>query len=89
MSETNLAHANEKFPELPNKRFQSPEEFRRSPEAQAEVERIGKANTYFLLDWDTKLFDWFDDQGDGKLCSYVTSTTGYGFLKACQLYRTQ
>lgn len=64
-------------------------ELRRSPEIQAEVERICKANTYFPLDRDTELFDWFDDQHDAKLCGYVTSAKGSGLLKACQLYRTQ
>ena len=69
--------------------MQLAEELRRSPEFQAEVERIGKANTYLPLDRDTELFDWLDDQRDAKLCGYVTSATGSGLLKACQLYRTQ
>lgn len=89
MSETNLAHANLEVQQQSNVDFQPAEELRRSPEIQAEVERIGKANTYFALDRDTELFDWLDDQRDAKLCGYVTSATGSGLLKACQLYRTQ
>ncbi|WP_414577246.1 AAA family ATPase [Anabaena sp. CCY 9402-a] len=89
MSETNLAQANPEFQQQSNAGFQTAEEQRRSPQAQAEVERIGKANTYLPLDRDTKLFDWLDDQRDAKLCGYVTSATGSGLLKACQLYRTQ
>ncbi|BAY18204.1 hypothetical protein NIES21_40480 [Anabaenopsis circularis NIES-21] len=89
MSETNLAHANLEVQQQSNVDFQPAEELRRSPQVQAEVERIGKANTYFALDRDTELFDWLDDQRDAKLCGYVTSATGSGLLKACQLYRTQ
>lgn len=89
MPETNLAHANLEFQQQVAGSCQPAEEQRRSPEAQAEVERIGKANTYCPLDRDTELFDWLDDQRDAKLCGYVTSATGSGLLKACQLYRTQ
>ncbi len=89
MSETNLAHADLEFKQQSNPSLQPAEELRRSPEFQAEVERIGKANTYLPLDRDTELFDWLDDQRDAKLCGYVTSATGSGLLKACQLYRTQ
>ncbi|MEH2233415.1 MAG: ATP-binding protein [Nostoc sp.] len=89
MSETNLASANLDFQKSFDASLQPAEELRRSPEAQAEVERIGKANTYLPLDRDTELFDWLDDQRDAKLCGYVTSATGSGLLKACQLYRTQ
>ncbi len=89
MSETNLAHANLEFQKQSDASLQPAEELRRSPEVQAEVERIGKANTYIPLDRDTELFDWLDDQRDAKLCGYVTSATGSGLLKACQLYRTQ
>ncbi|MBW4448895.1 MAG: ATP-binding protein [Spirirestis rafaelensis WJT71-NPBG6] len=89
MSQTNLAHANLEFQKPFDGSLQPAEESRRSPEVQAEVERIGKANTYFPLERDTELFDWFDDQRDAKLCGYVTSATGSGLLKACQLYRTQ
>ncbi|MBD2301189.1 ATP-binding protein [Nostoc sp. FACHB-190] len=89
MSETNLAHANLEVQQQVGADFQPTEEQRRSPQIQAEVERIGKANTYFALDRDTELFDWLDDQRDAKLCGYVTSATGSGLLKACQLYRTQ
>jgi hypothetical protein len=89
MSETNLAHADLEFKQQSNTSLQLAEELRRSPESQAEVERIGKANTYLPLDRDTELFDWLDDQRDAKLCGYVTSATGSGLLKACQLYRTQ
>ena len=89
MSETNLAHADLEFKQQSNTSLQLAEELRRSPEFQAEVERIGKANTYLPLDRDTELFDWLDDQRDAKLCGYVTSATGSGLLKACQLYRTQ
>lgn len=89
MSQTNLAHTNQEFQQQINPSSQPAEELRRSPEAQAEVERIGKANTYFPLDRDTELFDWLDDQRDVKLCGYVTSATGSGLLKACQLYRTK
>ncbi|MGV0107455.1 Bacteriophage DNA transposition protein, AAA+ family ATPase [Nostoc sp. DSM 114160] len=35
------------------------------------------------------MFDWLDDQRDAKLCGYITSATGSGLFKACQLYRTQ
>ena len=89
MSETNLAHADLEFKQQSNTSLQPAEELRRSPESQVEVERIGKANTYLPLDRDTELFDWLDDQRDAKLCGYVTSATGSGLLKACQLYRTQ
>lgn len=89
MSETNLASADLEFQKSFDANLQPAEELRRSPEAQAEVERIGKANTYLPLDRDTELFDWLDDQRDAKLCGYVTSATGSGLLKACQLYRTQ
>lgn len=63
------------------------EEPRRSPEVQAEVERIGNANTYLVLDRDIELFDWLDDQRDTKLCGYVIGTHGAGVPKACQFYR--
>ncbi len=98
MSETNLAHTNHEWKEPFDRGvnhesnfggLQSPSKLRRTPEIQVEVERIGKANTYFPLDRDTELFDWLDDQRDAKLCGYVTSATGSGLLKACQLYRTQ
>lgn len=89
MSETNLAHANLESQQQVATSSQPAEEQRRSPEVQAEVERIGKANTYLPLDRDTELFDWFDDQRDAKLCGYITSATGSGLLKACQLYKTQ
>ncbi|MCF4969357.1 ATP-binding protein [Nostoc sp. CMAA1605] len=89
MPETNLARANLEFQPQVAGSFQPAEEQRRSPQAQAEVERIGKANTYYPLDRDTELFDWLDDQRDAKLCGYVTSATGSGLLKACQLYRTK
>ncbi|MEH2302777.1 MAG: hypothetical protein V7K88_28330 [Nostoc sp.] len=52
MSEKNLAHANLEFQQQSNAGFQSAEEQRRSREIQAEVERIGKADTYFPLDRD-------------------------------------
>ena len=61
----------------------------RSPEAQAEVERIGKTDTYCTLDRDSALFDWLDDQRDAKLCGYAIGAQGSGLLKACQLYRMQ
>ena len=89
MSKTNLAHTNLESQQQVAASSQPAEEQRRSPEAQAEVERIGKANTYLPLDRDTELFDWLDDQRDAKLCGYITSATGSGLLKACQLYRTQ
>jgi DNA transposition AAA+ family ATPase len=89
MSETNLAHVQPKLQKQFDASLQSAEELRRSPEIQAEVERIGKADTYLPLDRDTELFDWLDDQRDAKLCGYVTSATGSGLLKACQLYRMQ
>ncbi|MBL1200949.1 MAG: ATP-binding protein [Nostoc sp. GBBB01] len=89
MSETNLAHANLESQQQVAASSQPAEEQRRSAEVQAEVERIGKANTYLPLDRDTELFDWLDDQRDAKLCGYITSATGSGLLKACQLYRTQ
>lgn len=89
MSEINLANANVEFPQPFDAKKQAAEESRRAPKIQAEVERIGKADTYFPLDRDTELFDWLDDQRDVKLCGYVTSATGSGLLKACQLYRTQ
>ncbi|MBH8577225.1 ATP-binding protein [Nostocaceae cyanobacterium CENA369] len=89
MSETNLVNANLEFQKSFDASLQPAEEVRRSPEVQAEVERIGKADTYFSLDRDTELFDWLDDQRDAKLCGYITSATGSGLLKACQLYRTQ
>ncbi|MBN3876623.1 MULTISPECIES: ATP-binding protein [unclassified Nostoc] len=89
MSETNLAHVEPKLQKQFDASLQSAEELRRSPEIQAEVERIGKADTYLPLDRDTELFDWLDDQRDAKLCGYVTSATGSGLLKACQLYRMQ
>lgn len=63
------------------------EEPRRSPEAQAEVERIGGADTYLILDRDIALFDWLDDQRDAKLCGYVIGSQGAGLPKACQFYR--
>jgi hypothetical protein len=59
MSETNLAHADLEFKQQSNTSLQLAEELRRSPEFQAEVERIGKANTYLPLDRDMELFDWF------------------------------
>ncbi|ODH02148.1 hypothetical protein A4S05_25315 [Nostoc sp. KVJ20] len=89
MSETNLAHVQPKLQKQFDASLQSAEELRRLPEIQAEVERIGKADTYLPLDRDTELFDWLDDQRDAKLCGYVTSATGSGLLKACQLYRMQ
>ena len=89
MSETNLAHVEPKLQNQFDASLQSAEELRRSPKIQAEVERIGKADTYLPLDRDTELFDWLDDQRDAKLCGYVTSATGSGLLKACQLYRMQ
>jgi hypothetical protein len=89
MSETNLAHANLEVQQQVAASLQSAEEQRRALEAQVEVERIGKTNTYLPLERDTELFDWLDDQRDAKLCGYVTSATGSGLLKACQLYRTQ
>lgn len=89
MSETNLAHVEPKLQKQFDASLQSAEELRRSPKIQAEVERIGKADTYLPLDRDTELFDWLDDQRDAKLCGYVTSATGSGLLKACQLYRMQ
>jgi len=89
MSETNLAHVEPKIQKQFDASLQSAEELRRSPQIQAEVERIGKADTYLPLDRDTELFDWLDDQRDAKLCGYVTSATGSGLLKACQLYRMQ
>lgn len=89
MSETNLAHVEAKLQKQFNASLQPAEELRRSSEIQAEVERIGKADTYLPLDRDTELFDWLDDQRDAKLCGYVTSATGSGLLKACQLYRMQ
>ncbi|MDZ8094293.1 MULTISPECIES: ATP-binding protein [unclassified Nostoc] len=89
MSETNLAHVEPKLQKQFDASLQSADELRRSPEIQAEVERIGKADTYLPLDRDTELFDWLDDQRDAKLCGYVTSATGSGLLKACQLYRMQ
>jgi hypothetical protein len=89
MSETNLAHVEPKLQKQFDASLQSAEELRRSPKIQAEVERIGKADTYLPLDRDTELFDWLDDQRDAKLCGYVTSATGSGLLKSCQLYRMQ
>ncbi|MBG1268352.1 ATP-binding protein [Nostoc sp. WHI] len=89
MSETNLAHVEPKLQKQFDASLQSAEELRRSPQIQAEVERIGKADTYLPLDRDTELFDWLNDQRDAKLCGYVTSATGSGLLKACQLYRMQ
>ncbi|MEH2011573.1 hypothetical protein [Nostoc sp.] len=89
MSETNLAHVEPKLQKQFDASLQSAEELRRLPDTQAEVERIGKADTYLPLDRDTELFDWLDDQRDAKLCGYVTSATGSGLLKACQLYRMQ
>ncbi|MGV0107456.1 hypothetical protein NSTCB13_06340 [Nostoc sp. DSM 114160] len=50
MSETNLAHANLESQQQVAVSSQPAEEQRRSPEVQAEVERIGKANTYLPLD---------------------------------------
>lgn len=89
MSETNLAHANLEFKQQSHTSLQPAEELRWSPEVQAEIERIGKANTYFPLDRDTELFNWLDDQRDTKLCVSVTCATGSGLLKSCQVYRTQ
>ncbi|BAZ48695.1 hypothetical protein NIES4103_13040 [Nostoc sp. NIES-4103] len=89
MSQTNLANANLEFQQQSSTSFQPTEEQRRTAQAQAEVERIGKANTYCPLDRDAELFDWLDEQRDAKLCGYVISATGSGLLKACQLYRTQ
>ena len=65
------------------------EELRRTPEAQAEVERLGKADTYVILDRDIALFDWLDDQRDTKLCGYVIGSQGSGLSKACQFYRAK
>ncbi|WP_375509891.1 AAA family ATPase [uncultured Nostoc sp.] len=61
----------------------------RKDKGQYLIPKIGKANTYLPLNRDTELFDWLDDQRDAKLCGYITSATGSGLLKACQLYRTQ
>lgn len=61
MSQTNLANANLVFQQQLDPK-QPAEEPRRSPEVQAEVERIDKADTYFPLDRDPELFDWLNDQ---------------------------
>lgn len=59
----------------------------RSPGQQAEVERIGKADTYCGLDRDEELFSWLNDHRDLKLCGYVVASGGSGLSKACQAYR--
>lgn len=87
MAETKSVRANSKPKKPVNREVQPSEELRRSPEIQAEVERIGKADTYLVLDRDVELFDWLDDQRDAKLCSYVVAAQGSGLPKACQFYR--
>lgn len=62
---------------------------RRSPEQQAEFERLGSADTYLVLDIDEELFRWLDDQRDRKTCGYVTAPEGSGLHKVCRYYQAE
>jgi DNA transposition AAA+ family ATPase len=59
----------------------------RSPEIQAEVERIGQADTYLALDRDEAFFKWLNDLRDARLCGYVVAAHGSGLARSCQFYR--
>lgn len=80
-------------PEVPLQPYQQPSpsfpNSRRSLEAQAEVERIGKVETYLLLERDDELGDWLDDLRDLKICGCAIASHDSGLPKACQLYRMQ
>ncbi|MBD2035512.1 ATP-binding protein [Leptolyngbya sp. FACHB-321] len=88
MGQTNLAyddlsHSQQVFSPQPA------EELRRSPEQQAEFERLGSADTYLVLDSDEELFKWLDDQRDRKICGYVTASEGAGLHKVCKYYQVE
>ncbi len=59
----------------------------RSAAQQAEIERIGQADTYCTLSRDEELFTWLNDQRDLRLCGYIVATRGAGLPKACEYYR--
>jgi hypothetical protein len=88
MSQTNLAYDDLSH----SQQVSSPqpaEEPRRSPEQQAEFERLGNADTYLVLDSDEELFKWLDDQRDRKTCGYVTAPEGSGLHKVCKYYQAE
>lgn len=89
MAKTNAAQQQSAPPPPPSHQpgNQPQEQQGRTPQQQAEIERIGKADTYCLLDRDEELFSWFNDQRDLKICGYVVATPGTGLDKACQFYR--
>jgi hypothetical protein len=87
MAQPQLAEPEPHQPRSSNQNELLLEEPRRSSAAQVEVERIGQADTYHILDRDIELFDWLDDQRDAKLCGYAIGLQGSGLPKSCQFYR--
>ncbi len=88
MAQTNLAYDDlSHSQQAPSP--QPAEESRRSPEQQAEFERLGSANPYLVLDSDEELFRWLDNQRDRRACGYVTAPEGSGLHRACQYYQRQ
>jgi DNA transposition AAA+ family ATPase len=59
----------------------------RTSAQQAEIERIGKTDTYCKLDRDDDLFTWLNDQRDLRLRGYIISPEWNGLPKACEYYR--
>ena len=89
MAKANLAENSPTPPKSSKVHHRQPSEAvnGRTPAQQAEIERIGKTDTYCPLDRDQDLFTWLNDQRDLKLCGYVVGTRGSGLLKACEFYR--
>lgn len=60
---------------------------RRSPEVQAEVERIGVSDPYIETQRETDLHRYLDEHLEAKVCARVLAAKGAGLPKALQQYR--
>lgn len=89
MSQINAAYDDSRLQQISPPESQPAEIIRRSPEQQAEFERLGKADTYLVLDSDEELFEWLDDQRDLGECGYVTAPEGAGLHKVCRYYQME
>jgi AAA domain len=63
------------------------EGLRRSPEIQAEIERIGMSDPYIETQRDLELHQCLDEHLDSRVCLRVQSAKGAGLPKALQHYR--
>lgn len=89
MSQINPAYDSNGLQPTPPQESQPAESLRRSPEQQAEFERLGKADTYYVLESDEEFFRWLDDQRDRKSCGYVIAPEGTGLHKVCRYYQME